>query len=111
MLEVPSLDDLITLFQSCSCDLRQTLSTLQFLAQSSTAITSPKCSPKNDSIIPESKWQSSRQFDTMYYSQLGEQWNESILKIFFDDLTRKYTSEYEQTHLSLANHSKNDTKR
>jgi len=108
MFEVPSLDDLKLLFQSCSCDLRQTLSTLQFLVQSS--IIKYSLEEKN-SIISKPKWQSSHIFDAIYYSYLNEQWNESILKIFFDDLTRKYTSEYQQSHLLLINHRKNDAKR
>jgi hypothetical protein len=112
MLEVPSLDDLILLFQSCSCDLRQTLSTLQFLVQSSIRKNLSKYSlEEKNSIISKPKWQSSHIFDAIYYSHLNEQWNESILKIFFDDLTRKYTSEYQQSHLLLINHRKNDAKR
>jgi hypothetical protein len=112
MFEVPSLNDLISLFQSCSCDLRQTLLMLQFLAQSSNIINTPCCSSnESNTIISKPKWQSSRMFDAMYYSHLNEQWNESSLKLFFDDLTIKYTSEYKQAHLLLVNHSKNDAKR
>ncbi|CAF4038174.1 unnamed protein product [Rotaria sp. Silwood2] len=112
MFEVSSLDDLIRLFQYCSCDLRQTLLTLQFLVQSSTITNIQKCSSEeNNSIISKPKLQSSHIFDAMYYSYLSEQWNESSLKIFFDDLTIKYTSEYEKSHLLLINHSKNDAKR
>jgi hypothetical protein len=55
--------------------------------------------------------QSSRLFDTMCYSYLGEQWNESILKTLFDDLTEKYTSEYEQARLVLTKKIENDSKR
>ena len=112
MFEVPSLNDLILLFQSCSCDLRQTLSTLQFLAQSSCITNIPSCSSdENNTIILKPKWQSSRIFDAMYYSHLNEQWNPSSLRTFFDDLTIKYTSEYKQSHLLLINQSKNDAKR
>ncbi|CAF3692369.1 unnamed protein product [Rotaria sp. Silwood1] len=112
MFEVCSLDDLTRLFQHCSCDLRQTLLTLQFLVQSSSITNSPKYPlEENNSIISKPRWQSSCIFDAMYYSHLDEQWNESILKIFFDDLTIKYTSEYEKSHLLLLNHSKNDAKR
>ncbi|CAF4015450.1 unnamed protein product, partial [Rotaria sp. Silwood2] len=112
MFEVSSLDDLIRLFQYCSCDLRQTLLTLQFLVQSSTITNIQNCSSEeNNSIISKPKLQSSHIFDAMYYSYLSEQWNESSLKIFFDDLTIKYTSEYEKSHLLLINHSKNDAKR
>jgi len=112
MLEVPSLDDLISLFQSCSYDLRQTLSTLQFLVQSSTIENLPKYSlEENNTRISKSQWQSSHIFDAIYYSHLSEKWNESILQTFFDDLTRKYTSEYQQSHLLLVNQNKNDAKR
>jgi hypothetical protein len=55
-------------------------------------------SEENNSIISKPKWQSSRIFDAMYYSYLDEKWNESILKIYFDDLTQKYTSQYKQSH-------------
>ncbi|CAF0847203.1 unnamed protein product [Rotaria sordida] len=112
MLEVPSFDDLIKLVKYCSYDLRQTLLTLQFLAQSSTITNIQKCSSEeNNFIISQPKWQSSCIFDAMYYSHLGEQWNESLLKKFFDDLTIKYTSEYQKSHLLLINHSKNNIKR
>jgi len=108
MLEIPSFDELISLFQSCSCDLRQSLLTLQFLAQSSSI--SLSCTNKI-SINNKPKLQSSRLFDTMYYSYLCEQWDESILKILFDNLTNKFTSQYEQSHLLLINSIKNDSKR
>lgn len=108
MFEIPSIDDLISLYQSCSCDLRQSLLTLQFLAQSS-SISIP-CT-NQISINNQPKLQSSCIFDTMFYSYLAEQWEESILKILFDNLTKKYTSEYEQSHLLLTNQSKNDSKR
>ena len=96
MLEVPSIDELSTVFQSCSSDLRQTLLILQFLAQSSVI----NSNPSSEEYLPKiskAKWQSSRIFDAMYYSYLGEQWNESNLKTYFDDLTRKYTLEYKQS--------------
>ncbi len=109
MIEIPSIDDLISLFQSYSCDLRRCLLTLQFLAQSS--IIPISCTNKISINNQKPKLQSSRIFDTMYYSYLHEQWNESILKTLFDDLTLKYTSKYEQSHLLLSNHSKNDSKR
>ncbi len=108
MFEISSLDDLIHLYQTCSCDLRRCLLTLQFLAQSSSV--SPSCTkqiPTNN----KPKLQSSRLFDTMCYSYLGEQWNESILKTLFDDLTEKYTSEYEQARLVLTKKIENDSKR
>lgn len=108
MLEIPSLNDLITLFQSCSSDLRRTLLTLQFLAQSSSDPISP---PTQISKKIKPKLQSSRIFDTISYSYLRQQWDESILKTLFDDLTKKYTSEYEQSHLLLLNNSKNNPKR
>jgi hypothetical protein len=108
MLEIPSLDDLISFCQSCSCDLRQSLLTLQFLAQSSSF---PISCTDEISMNNKPKFQSSRIFDTIFYSYLCEQWDESILKTLFDDLTRKYTSEYEQSHLLLTNQSKNDSKR
>lgn len=107
---MPSLDDLITLFQSCMCDLRRTLLTLQFLAQSSS--TSASSSPTSENRrLNQPTLQSSRLFDTMRYSYLAEQWDESILKTLFDDLTQKYTSDYEQSHLVLGNQRKNDSKR
>ncbi|CAF1459355.1 unnamed protein product, partial [Adineta steineri] len=113
MIEIPLLDDLINIFQSCSCDLRQSLLTLQFLTQSSDV--SSTCTNKKPSVNNnnnnKSKFQSSSLFDTMYYSYLCEQWDESILKTLFDDLTKKYTSEYEQSHLLLENHSKNNSKK
>jgi hypothetical protein len=112
MFEVSSLDDLKLLFQSCSCDLRQTLLTLQFFVQSSSRKNLPKYSfEENNTIISKPQWQSSRIFDAMYYSYLNKQWNESILSTFFDDLTRKYTSEYQQSHLLLINQSQNNAKR
>jgi hypothetical protein len=112
MFEVPSLDDLKLLIQSCSCDLRQILLTLQFLVQSSNIKNLPKYSFKeNNTIISKSQLQSSRIFDAMYYSHLNKQWTESILSIYFDDLTRKYTSKYQQSHLLLINQSKNNAKR
>lgn len=106
MFEVPSFNDLLLLFQSCSNDLRQTLSTLQFLVQSSNI--SSCSSDENNTKLSKPQWQSSQIFDAIYYSYLNEQWNESSLKIFFDDLTRKYTSEYKESHLLLV---KNDAKR
>lgn len=110
MYEVPALDDLSNLIQFCSNDLRQILLTLQFLVQSSS--TKTKYPPSNDNLtMTKPKWQSSGVFDAMYYSHLGEQWNESPLKVFFDDLTKNYTSKYNQSHLLLMNHSKNDTER
>ncbi|CAF1083083.1 unnamed protein product [Adineta ricciae] len=108
-LEIPVLNDLVALFQSCSCDLRQSLLTLQFLAQSSSIACTDHISTERTE--EKSKLQSSRLFDTMYYSYLAEQWDESILKAPFDDLTRKYTCEYEQSRLLLVNHCKNDSKR
>jgi hypothetical protein len=112
MLEVSSLADLSSLCQSCSYDLRRSLSTLQFLVQSSVLKPLPKySSEEKNSIILKPHWQSSHIFDAMYYSNLGEQWNKSPLQILFDDLTSKYTSEYKQSHLLLVNHSKNDAKR
>lgn len=110
MLEILVLNDLIALFQSCSCDLRQSLLTLQFLAQSSPISCTDQISTEQ-TTEEKSKLQSSRLFDTMYYSYLVEQWDESILKTLFDDLTSKYTCEYEQSHLLLANHCKNDSKK
>jgi type VI protein secretion system component VasK len=107
MFEIPSFDDLSSLFQSCSSDLRQTLLILQFLAQSSVVNNLSKHpSEENNSLISTPKFQSSRIFDAMYYSYLNEQWNESMLKIYFDDLTRKYTSEYNQAHHLLLNSNK-----
>jgi hypothetical protein len=112
MFEIPSFDDLISLFRICSSNLRQTLLTLQFLVQSSVINTPWKSvSEERDSIISKTKWQSSHVFDTMYYSHLADQWNESPLKIFFDDLTRKYTSEYDQSHCLLINQNENNAKR
>ncbi|CAF1375268.1 unnamed protein product [Rotaria sordida] len=110
MLEIPSFDDLISLCQLYSYDLRRILLTLQFLAQSSIiSISSVNKTLINNNNKP--KLQSSHIFDTMFYSYLREQWNESILKIHFDNLTIKYTSEYEQSYRLLTNHSKNDSKR
>ncbi|UJR15561.1 hypothetical protein I4U23_002500 [Adineta vaga] len=109
MLEVPSLDDLIILFQSCFCDLRRSLLTLQFLTQSTSISCTDSVSIERTHNKP--KLQSSRLFNTMHYSYLAEQWDESILKTLFDDLTQKYTSEYEQSHLLLENRTKNDSKR
>jgi hypothetical protein len=112
MFETPSFDDLTSIFRSCSSDLRQTLSTLQFLVQSSIINTPPKAvSNEKDSIISKVKWQSSRVFDAMYYSNLADQWNDYPLKTFFDDLTRKYTSEYDQSHRLLINPIEHNTKR
>ncbi|CAF4837329.1 unnamed protein product, partial [Rotaria socialis] len=68
-------------------------------------------SEENNSTISKPKWQSSRIFDAMYYSHLGEQWNESPMKILCDDLTVKYTSKYKQSHWLLLNNSKTDEKR
>ncbi|CAF3402597.1 unnamed protein product [Rotaria socialis] len=109
MLEVPSFDELISLCQSCSYDLRRCLLTLQFLAQSSTIENTSIEKTAINNTKP--KLQSSHVFDTMHYSYLGEQWNEPMLKTYFDDLTTKYTSEYEQYHKLLANQNKNDSKR
>jgi len=109
MFELPSLDNLTSLFRICSSDLRQTLSTLQFLVQSSN-INTPSFEEKN-SIISKATWQSSRIFDAMYYSHLAEQSHESPLKKFFDDLTRNYTCEYDQSHSLLVNLTENNAKR
>lgn len=106
MLEVPLLDDLIHLFQSCACDLRRTLLTLQFLAQSSS--TMPVQSSTGLSSASPTKFPSSKVFDTMFYSYLHEQWEESLLKPLFDDLTSKYTSDYEQ---SRSKNNPNESKR
>ncbi|CAF0829516.1 unnamed protein product [Adineta steineri] len=109
MFEVPSLNDLMLLVQSCSYDLRQILLTLQFLVQSSDKTNNSI--EETDPKISKPKWQSSRIFDAMHYSYLNEQWNEPPLKVFFDDLTRKFTSEYERSHQLLSDPIKNDTKR
>ncbi|UJR31109.1 hypothetical protein I4U23_018617 [Adineta vaga] len=112
MFEIPSFDDLLLLFQSCSYDLRRTLLTLQFLLQSSdnTKISDHSSNEKQTEVsLP--KWQSSRIFDAMYFSRLNEQRNDSSLKEFFNDLTSKYASEYEQSHLLLVNQSKNNANR
>lgn len=93
MFEISSLDDLIDLYQTCSCDLRQSLLTLQFLAHSSSSF--PSCTTTTLSH-KQTKFPSSQIFDTMFYSYLRESWDESILKPLFDDLTMKYTSNYEQ---------------
>lgn len=110
MLEVPSLDDLLLIFQTCSYDLRQTLSTLQFLVQSPSS-KKKDLSDKKNSAISKAEWQSSQIFDAMYYSHLNEYSNDSFLQIFFDDLTKKYTTEYQQSHSLLLNQSKNNAKR
>ncbi|CAF0829067.1 unnamed protein product [Adineta ricciae] len=112
MFEIPSSDDLLSLTHSCSNDLRRILLTLQFCLQSSDSsnISDASFSEKQN-ILSQPKWQSSRAFDAMYYSHLNDQWKESSLKVFFDELTSKYTSEYEQSHLLLHNQSKNNTNR
>lgn len=109
MLEIPSYDELISLCQTCSYDIRRCLLTLQFLAQSSTIATSYENETLAEKTKP--KFQSSRKFDAVRYSYLREQWSESMLKTYFDDLTLKYTSEYEQSYQLLSNPSKNDSKR
>lgn len=92
MLEISSLNDLI---ESCSCDIRRSLLTLQFLAQSSSSIPSQSCT---NTILAEksSKFPSSQIFDALSYSYLREQWDESILKPLFDDLTSKYEQPVKQ---------------
>lgn len=105
MFEISSLDDLIDLFQSCSCDIRQSLLTLQFLAQSSSSISSQSCTKTTLSHKP-TKFPSSQIFDTMSYSYLREQWDESILKPLFDDLTVNYRSNYEQPAKQMEKDSK-----
>ncbi|CAF4354288.1 unnamed protein product, partial [Rotaria socialis] len=73
MFEVPVLDDLKNLFHFCSCNLRQILLTLEFIAQTSTVKNIEiSASEENNSTISKPKWQSSRIFDAMYYSHLGE---------------------------------------
>ena len=112
MFEISSLNDLLLLFQSCSCDLRRTLLTLQFLLQSSDRInTLHSPSHETNPTMSQPTWPSSPIFDAMYYSHLHEQWDDSSLKIFFDDLTRKYTSEYNQSHLLLVNPNENNAAR
>lgn len=112
MFEIPSFDDLLSIFQICSNDLRQTLLTLQFLIQSSSIKSlSNNILNENNSIITKPQWQSSQIFDTMYYSYLNKSSNESNLQRFFDDLTEKYTNEYQQTNLILTNQNKDNAKR
>ena len=93
MFEISSLNDLI---ESCTCDIRQSLLTLQFLAQSSSSsISSQSCTKTTLSHKP-TNFPSSQIFDTMSYSYLREQWDDSILKPLFDNLTANYRSNYEQ---------------
>lgn len=109
MLEISSFEHLISLVQSCSCDLRRSLLTLQFLAQSSQNSSSHANEILNSTNKP--KFQSSCIFDTMFYSYLREQWDESILKTYFDNLTIPYTSQYEQSYSLSKNRTQNNAKR
>ena len=111
MFEVPSPDDLTSLVHACSNDVRRTISTLQFLAQSSAVVTDQQhpADDKGSDSIPT--WQSSRTFDAMYYSRRGEQWHESPLGTLFDALTVKQTSDYERSRLVLADRSQNNLQR
>jgi len=108
MLEIPSQNDLIDLFQSCACDLRRALLTLQFLGESSSNSTRSVTKILSNN---QPKFPSSNVFDTMFYSNLHEQWDESILKPLFDDLTKKYTSEYEQCNSQLMKTISNNSQR
>lgn len=109
MLHVPSLEQLRSLHQSCSGDLRRSLLTLQFLAQSSipspTASTASQPSPRRSELL------SSRIFDTLYYSHMAESWTPSILQTHFDDLTQKFNIQYEQSHLRESQDSDKNAKR
>ena len=109
MIEIPSFDNLVSLIQSCSCDLRRSLLTLQFFVQSSAA--SVCCPNQVLTNNYQPKLLNYRIFDTISYSYLSEKWNESILKTHFDRLTTKYTIEYEQFYRLLMNQINNDSKR
>lgn len=110
MYEISSSNDLISLFKSCSSDLRQTLSTLQFLVQSNEELKSIEIK-ENSSTLIQPCWQSARVFDAMFYSYFNQQSNDSQMKNLFDNLTEEFTSKYEQTHELLMKKSLNDTKR
>ena len=109
MFEAPKLDQLITLFHACSSDLRQTISTLQFLVQSSVEQFSHQETSPSPIAFPH--WQSSLAFDAMFYSHLSEQPIQSPLKTLFDDLTRDYTSIYTQSNRFIHTAIQNNVKR
>ena len=111
MFEVPSVDDLTGLVHACSNDLRRTMSMLQFLAQSSTTVTDREDLVERNRSVSIPTWQSSRTFDAMYYSHLGEQWQRSPLATFFDALTVKPTVDYERSRKLLAERTQNDLQR
>ena len=108
MLEVTSLDALVGLVHSCASDLRHTLSTLQFLAQSSSVA---QQSPEDTSMISEVQWPTSAVFDTIYHSYLPQSWKESSLQPFFDALTREHTEKYEHSHRILTKASAENKQR
>lgn len=109
MFEVATLDPIIDLFHACSSDIRQTLSTLQFLVQSSIEEFSHEETSSSSLLVPY--WQSSLVFDGMFYSHLAEQAIQSPLKTLFDDLTRDSTSIYTQCNRLLHTSVQNNPKR
>ena len=98
MIEIPSDNPLRQLIESSSGDIRQILTTLQYLVQSSNdtvddLVKETNSNPTNHQL------QSSSIFDAMFYSRLNEQWNSSSsLKTFFDPLTRSYLDQYDQSN-------------
>ena len=108
MLEVPCVEQLSSLIRSCSSDLRRSLLTLQFLAQSASNV--PPSTSKNLNET-EPNLPSSQLFDSLYYSHLAERCDESILRPIFDDLVRKPNAIYEQSHSFMMHQRKNETQR
>ena len=109
MLEVPPLDDALhDLVHSSANDIRRALSTLQFLAQSSTVA---QYSPERLPTTSETQWQSSAAFNAMYHSHLPESWQESSMKPLFDTLTREHNKKYDQSHRILTQSCAENTQR
>ena len=108
MLEVPCVEQLSSLIRSCSCDLRRSLLTLQFLAQSASEVHASTVQNLNET---EPKLPSSQLFDSVYYSHLAERCDESILRPIFDDLASKPNSIYAQSHSLMMHRRKNEAKR
>ncbi|CAF1292089.1 unnamed protein product, partial [Didymodactylos carnosus] len=111
MIEIPSLNELLLFYISCSCDIRRTISKLQFLIQSSSRSTSSSVRMKYDYL-------SSEQSSVDGYSNFVEKSRYTNIKSTtnFDDFYQKQLKDINQSNSEmslnslLTNHKKNTSR-